>query len=138
MNTTSIGVEITKVARATLLGSGALTLALGLVIWTGRADGLVGIHGGLAFLLVFSLWALAAVAAASRVSAAVVTSAVVWSLGAIVLGGRQEDLLTGGWHWTIQVLHLLVSLGVIGWGLTLTRLTERAPAGHRANAVHRR
>jgi predicted CoA-binding protein len=125
MNTTTRAATLTKVAQATLLASGALTLLLGLVIWTGRADWLVGVHGGLAFLLVFSLWAIAAVAAASRVSIALVALAVAWSLGAIVLGGAQEEILKGGWHWTIQVLHLMVSMGVIGWGLVLIAVMRR-------------
>ncbi|WP_198950178.1 CoA-binding protein [Kineosporia sp. A_224] len=112
-------------ARVALIGSGVLTLLLGLLVWTGRADWLIGIHGGLAFVLVFSLWTLAVVAVASRVSIAVVGSAVAWGLAAVVLGGAQEDLLTGGWHWTIQVLHLLVGVGVIGWGLVLSRLLHQ-------------
>jgi hypothetical protein len=125
MNTTTRAATITRVAQATLLVAGGLTLLLGLVIWTGRADWLVGVHGGLAFLLVFSLWAIAAVALASRVSIALVALAIAWSLGAIVLGGAQEDLLKGGWHWTVQVLHLMVSMGVIGWGLFLIAMTRR-------------
>jgi predicted CoA-binding protein len=102
-------------------------LLLGLVIWTGTADGLVGAHDGLAFLLVLSLWTLAAVAAASRVSILLVVGAVGWSLAAIVLGGVQKDLLTGGRHWTVQVAHLVVGLGVIGWGILLAaRIREHA------------
>jgi predicted CoA-binding protein len=125
MNTTTRAATITTVAKGTLLVSGGLTLLLGLIIWTGRADWLVGVHGGLAFLLVVSLWVIAAVAVASRASIALVALAVAWSLGAIVLGGAQEDLLNGGWHWTVQVLHLLVSVGVIGWGLVLIAVTRR-------------
>jgi predicted CoA-binding protein len=117
----------TRVAEVTLIGSGSLTLLLGLVIWTGRADRLVGIHGALALLMVLSVWLIAAVALAARVRVALAALAVAWSLGAVVLGGRQEDLLTGGWHWTIQVLHLVVSLGVIVLGLALVAAMHRAP-----------
>lgn len=131
MNAITWSLPVTTVARAargTLIGSGVVTLLIGLAIWTGRADWLVGIHDGLALLLVCSLWTLAVVAVMSRVSITLVGAAIGWSLGAIVLGGAQEDLLTGDGHWMIQVLHLLVSLGVIGWGLTLSRQIRQEQA----------
>ena len=34
----------------------------------------------------------------------------------------QEELLPGSWHWTIQVLHLAISMGAIWWGRRLVRL----------------
>jgi hypothetical protein len=35
-------------------------------------------------------------------------------------------VLTGGWHWTIQVLHLLIGLGAIGMGENLARRIQEA------------
>jgi hypothetical protein len=109
----------TKVSQLVLLGSGALLLLLGLIIWTGHGDQLIGIHTMLGFLLILSLWAIAAIAARSGVSIGLVALAVAWGLAAPILGGVQDRLVTGGWHWTIQVLHLAVSMGVIAMGRLL-------------------
>jgi hypothetical protein len=46
--------------------------------------------------------------------------AVLWRLVAPILGLTQQGLLTGNWHWTIQILHLLIGLGAIGQGENLT------------------
>jgi hypothetical protein len=88
----------TKVAQLVLLGSGALLLVLGLIIWTGHGDQLIGIHAMLGFLLVLSLWAIAAIAARTGVSIGLVALAVAWGLAAPILGGVQDRLVTGGWH----------------------------------------
>ena len=114
-----------KVARAVLVGSGALVVVLGLIIWTGNADGLIGIHELLAYVLVISLWTIAAIAARSGVSWRLVTLAVVWSVFAAVLGGSQEKLVEGDWHWTIQVLHLVVGMGIMAWGQLLVIAMRR-------------
>ena len=134
----------TKVSQLVLLGSGALLLVLGLIIWTGHGDPLIGIHAMLGFLLVLSLWAIAAIAARTGVSIGMVALAVAWGLAAPIFAGVQVRLVTGGWHWTIQVLHLVVSMGVIAVGRLLvirirrneaTAGLSRRPA-HPASSVH--
>jgi hypothetical protein len=134
----------TKVAQLVLLGSGALLLVLGLIIWTGHGDQLIGIHAMLGFLLILSLWAIAAIAARTGVSIGLVALGVAWGLAAPILAGVQDRLVTGGWHWTIQVLHLVVSMGVIAVGrLLVIRIgrneaaagLSRRPA-HPACSVH--
>jgi hypothetical protein len=75
----------TKVAQLVLLGSGALLLVLGLIIWTSHGDQLIGIHTMLGFLLVLSLWAIAAIAARTGVSIGLVALAVAWGLAAPIL-----------------------------------------------------
>lgn len=117
-----------KVARAVLMGSGALVVVLGLIIWTGNADGLIGIHELLAYVLVLALWTIAAIAARSGVSWRLVVLAVVWSVVAAVLGGYQEKLVEGDWHWTIQVLHLVVGMGIMAWGQLLVIVIRRKAA----------
>jgi hypothetical protein len=123
----------TKVAQLVLLGSGALLLVLGLIIWTSHGDQLIGIHTMLGFLLVLSLWAIAAIAARTGVSIGLVALAVAWGLAAPILGGVQDRLVTGGWQWTIQVLHLVLSMGVIAMGRLLVIRIRRnqAAAGRR-------
>lgn len=119
----------TTVAHMTLRVSGLLLILLGLAIWTGRADAAVPVHEFLGFVLVLSLWTLAFFAARAGVSMGWVALAVVWGLIAPILGLTQEHLLTGDWHWTIQVLHLLIGLGAIGQGEALVvRMRRRAAA----------
>jgi hypothetical protein len=66
------------------------------------------------FVLVFSLWTLAVLAARAGVHPGLVALAIVWGFIVPVLGLTQERLLPGDAHWVIQVLHLLVGLGAIG------------------------
>lgn len=104
------------IAQAVLIGSGALLLVLGLIIWTGQGDQLIPVHELAGIVLVLSLWTIAAIAVRSGASAALATLAVVWSIGAVVFGNFQTALVPGTGHWVIQVLHLLISMGVIAWG----------------------
>jgi hypothetical protein len=120
-----------EVARLVLLGSGALLLVIGVVIWTGDGDQLIPLHERVGYLLVLSLWAIAASAARSGVSLRIVALAVAWGFVAPTLGLAQEFLVTGSWHWIIQVLHVLVSMGAIALGQRLVSLIgqKQATAG---------
>ncbi len=57
---------------------------------------------------------LAILAALAGVSARLVALAIVWGFVVPLLGITQTQLLSGDYHWVIQVLHLLVGLGAIG------------------------
>ncbi|MHB8611354.1 MAG: hypothetical protein ACYDAL_02850 [Candidatus Dormibacteraceae bacterium] len=109
------------IAHMTIRISGLLLLLLGIAIWTGRADEVIPVHSLLGFVLVLSLWILSFLAARAGVPMKWVALAVAWGLVAPILGVTQEGLLTGGWHWTIQVLHLLIGVGAIGLGENLAR-----------------
>ena len=123
-------VEVVKTAAAvahmTIRGTGALLILLGVTFWTGNALQLIPVHIFLGIVLVLSLWMLAAIAGASGVQMRWVILAVAWGLILPVLGLTQDRLLTGGWHWTIQVLHLLIGLGAIGQGEGLAMRMRRA------------
>lgn len=120
---------VTTVAQMTLRGAGVLLILLGVTFWTGHALQLIPVHELLGFLLVLSLWTLAGIAARAGVSAALVALAVVWGLIAPALGLTQDRILTGDWHWTIQVLHLLIGLGAMGQGEGLAaRIRQRIGA----------
>lgn len=120
-----------KAARLVLMGSAALLLLLGVVIWTGSGDRLITVHIALGAVLVLTVWVLAVIATTAGVSRLVVAVAVVWSLIVPVLGLTQDGLVAGGWHWTVQVLHLVVSMGLVGWGQALLLLTGKRVAGSR-------
>lgn len=115
-----------KAAQAVLVGSGASLLVLGGIIWTGQGDQLITIHILIGLVLVLSLWTIAAFAARLGVSGRLIAIAVAWSIVAPILGITQEALLEGDWHWTVQVLHLLIGMGVVGWGRFLVVSMRRA------------
>jgi hypothetical protein len=118
------------IAHMTIRISGLLLLLLGIAIWTGRADGVIPVHQLLGFILVLSLWTLSYLAARAGVPMKWVALAVVWGLVAPILGVTQEGLFTGGLHWTVQVLHLLIGLGAIGMGENLARRVQEAGSRH--------
>jgi len=96
-----------------------ILLAIGIILWTGRAQGLVPAHQAAGVVFVLMLWALAYLGmrsgATPGLSSPGLTSAVCsWSLIVLALGLAQTQLLTGSSHWVIQVLHLLVGIAAIG------------------------
>jgi hypothetical protein len=109
----------TTVVRMLLRVTGLVQIVLGLLFWTGNARGLIPLHQLVGFLLVLSLWTLAALAARAGVQPGLVVLAAVWGLVVPVLGLTQDQLLPGSAHWLIQVLHLLVGLAAIGQGEAL-------------------
>ena len=109
------------VVHMTIRVSGLLLILLGIAIWTGRADQVIPFHEFLGFVLVLSLWTLSFFAARAGVPMRWVVLAVVWGLVAPILGLTQQNLVTGDWHWTIQILHLLIGIGAIGQGENLAQ-----------------
>ena len=104
-----------QAALVALVVSGVLLLVLGLALWTGKGFQLVGLHVALGLVLVGSLWTIALIAARAGVPAQTV------GLLVLALGFGQRNLLPGSWHWTVQILHLVVSMGAIWWGRHLVR-----------------
>jgi hypothetical protein len=86
----------------------------------------VHILGGL--ILVLSLWTLAFAGARSGVEPGLVAVASLWGLLVVILGLTQSQILTGGAHWLIQVLHLLVGVAAIGQGEAIGARIRRSAA----------
>lgn len=118
----------TTIAQTLVRISGATLIVLGVAFWTGHLQGLIPLHELLGFLLVFSLWTLAAIAARTGVSPRFVVAAALWGLLLPVFGLTQTRLLPGNFHWLIQVLHLLVGLGAIGQSENLAARIRRSGA----------
>jgi hypothetical protein len=112
-------IRASTIAQMTIRVAGLLLLLLGIGIWTGRADGVIPIHELLGFVLVVALWTLSYLAARAGVAMRWVVLAVAWGLAAPLLGLTQQNLVSGDWHWTIQILHLLIGVGAIGQGENL-------------------
>jgi len=118
-----------QVAMKAMLVSGVLLLVLGLLIWTGNADQLIGVHIAFGVVLVLSLWTICAVAARAGVASGTVAFAAAWGALVVALGLAQEELLTGGLHWVIQVVHVAVSMGAIWWGKRLAAAIQQGARG---------
>lgn len=117
------------VAQMTIRISGVLLLALGVFIWTGNFDQLIPYHRVLGFVLVIALWTLSFLAAREGVPIGLVAAAVAYGLIAPVVGLTQTTVLTGGLHWVIQVIHLLIGLGAVGWGEGLGQAIRSSTPG---------
>lgn len=111
----------TTIAQIVLRVTGLANIVLGLFFWSGHAFNLVPVHMLLGIVVVLSLWTLAGLAAAARVSAGLVASAIIWGFVVPALGFSQDSLVAGGAHWVIRALHLLVGLAAMGLGETLAR-----------------
>lgn len=98
------------VVRVTFL----VQLLLGVAFWTGHLLALVPLHIASGIVFVLGLWVLAALGARSGAPLGLVILAGAWGLVVIVFGLNHDSLLTGSWHWTIQVLHLLLGIATIG------------------------
>jgi hypothetical protein len=116
-----------NIAQWTVRITGLLQLLLGLLIWTGAVDQLISLHIASGILLVVALWVLAGLAI-GRAPLGQIVVAFVLGLLMPALGLLQEGLLRGGFHWTIQVLHLLIGLAAIGMGEGLGRAIRSAAA----------
>jgi len=101
--------------------TGVIMIVLGLLFWSGNAEGLIPVHMLIGITLVLALWGLAVIGALARVSVGLVVVALIWGLIVPMLGLTQTQLLPGSAHWLIQVLHLLVGLGAISLAETLGR-----------------
>ncbi len=102
-------------ARMTVRVVGLVMLVLGLVIWTGSADGLIPIHMLLGIILVLALWGVAALGLQAGVRPALPGIAIAWGALTVAFGLAQAQILPdSSEHLVIQVAHLFVGLVAIG------------------------
>lgn len=124
---------LTNVAEWTLYVSGASAVLFGLLVWPVNIRELGGIHGLAGWLVIASLWTLAAIAARSGVSHSTVWLAAGWGLVTAMGAGAQYQLRPGSW---ITVLHVATGIGAIGWGRhLLTRMRHGETAAIRTQAT---
>jgi hypothetical protein len=101
-------------------------VALGILVWTGHGDSLIPLHIALGLLLVVDLWAAVALGLRAGAPIGLVVLALAWSVGMPVFGLVQSNLLSGGAHVVVQVLHLVVGLAAVGLVESLARRSRRS------------
>lgn len=122
-----------QVARIVVRVTFVVQLLLGIGLWTGRLDQVRPLHIAIGVLFVLGLWTVAAVAFAAGGNRALAAVIVLWGVVLAVFGLTQEGILDGGWHWTIQVLHLAVAMAGIGMAEALARPLAANPIAEGAD-----
>ena len=102
--------------QGTLWVTGAFTLVLGLLLWTGRAVVLTNLHMVLGIIVILALWTLAAIALRHGTQGGLAIMALVWGLLTPVVGVFQVRLLPGDAHIIIQLVHLVLGAGALALG----------------------
>jgi hypothetical protein len=113
------------ISQWTIRITGLIQILTGLAFWTNNALSLVPVHMLIGLILVITLWVLAVLAARTEVSMGLVALAAVWGLIVPILGVMHTQLLPGGAHWVIEVIHLLVGLVAIGLGNRLATMSKQ-------------
>lgn len=111
--------------------AGVLALILGLLLWTSDVPStFVPIHMLLGVLTVLGLWLLAATASQmGGASPGLLIGAGVLGLVVAGVGFSQQDVLPGGAHWIIQVVHLVLGMAAVATGEMIGGRVRRHLAG---------
>lgn len=102
--------RLRRIAHPLFRLSGVTQVVLGLLFWTGRALDLTHVHMGVGLLFVITYLYLVSTA---RLGPRGLTLAVLLGVVLPVFGMLHTRLLVGPWHWTIQVLHLLLGIAAM-------------------------
>jgi hypothetical protein len=119
---------VTRICSLVVRIGGSLALLLGLLRVFSIGPDLVQLHMTLGILVVLALWVLATIYARTpNANLGMAIGASVIGLLLLIVGVTQQGLLLNGFHWVIQVIHVLLGLAVIGMGEMLTSAIRRAP-----------
>jgi hypothetical protein len=102
--------RLRRIAHPLFRLSGVTQVVLGLLFWTGRALDLTHVHMGVGLLFVITYLYMVSTA---RLGPRGLTLAVLLGVVLPVFGMLHTRLLVGPWHWTIQVLHLLLGIAAM-------------------------
>jgi predicted CoA-binding protein len=107
---------VEKIAQWTLYVAGALALLLGVIVWPGNVAAAGGIHATAGWLVILSVWTLAAVAWRSGVARGAVWFAIGWGLVTALGAAAQYQRPAGS---VITLLHVATSIGALVVGQRL-------------------
>ena len=119
---TAIATPLIMLARV----SWVLQLALGSILWTGRATGLVPLHILVGLVFVLALWVLAVAGLQGGAGKTTSVAALAWGLIVLLFGLAQVRILVGTPHPIVQILHLLVGIAAIAVAEDVARGLRRA------------
>lgn len=94
--------------------TGVINIVSGILFWAGLAGSFTAVHVVLGVILVVSLWGLTAIALVETDSAWVPVAAALVGVALFLVGIGQTGILTGGAHWVVQAVHLVLGLCAIG------------------------
>jgi hypothetical protein len=110
---------VSQIARISLGVTGGILVLLGIAFWTGHALTLIPAHEAIGVLFVISLWVLSFLGLKMGLSRSLIAFAFLWGLIVLAVGATQAMWLPGGWHWVIQVVHLLIGIVAMIFGALL-------------------
>jgi hypothetical protein len=106
--------------------TGLILIVLGVLFWTGHESQLMPVHIFIGLFFVLLMWIQGLLAALTKLGMGRVVAEFLWGIVVLALGMTQVQLLPGSAHWVIQVLHLLVGLGAIGFAEGVGARIKRA------------
>jgi uncharacterized protein len=122
-----------RAARWVLLGSSAVALIVGVLIWTGAVPAVaLGLHETTGYLALLALWSLAGVAARSRERRGLAFTTAALGFVALAVSLAQWPLMTWKGLWAIQVLHVAAWVVAVVWAMRLVKAMARDEAGEGA------
>ena len=100
--------------------AGTIVLVLGLLIWTLQLN-ILSIHITFGIIVTLTLLVISILATFARGLRVLGIIGMIYAFVIPLLGLNQVRLLVGDQHWLIQVLHLLVGIGALALGETISR-----------------
>lgn len=104
---------LTRIAQWTLYVGATLAVLSGLAVWPANVVALGSVHSSVGWLVILSLWTLAAIAGRAHVARSSVWLAVGWGLATALCAAAQYQLRAGSW---ITVLHVATGIGAVVFG----------------------
>ncbi len=103
-----------------------IAILLGMSFWGGPGIAPVSVHMTFGGLVALSLAILAITAVIHRVRVPVAVVALLWAIATVAVGTVQDWWVGAGSHVLIEVIHLVLGVGAIGFAEMLAAALNRA------------
>jgi hypothetical protein len=107
---------------------GLVQLALGFMFWTGRNIERIPTHMMIGEITVFAFWILMWVSGRLGIPSRTVISGLLYGLAMVLFARYMGNILPGGAHEAVRILHFLMGLGLIGYAESVGAKIKRAQA----------
>ena len=115
-----------RTALWTIRIAGIFSILLGIAHWVGVGSVTVELHMLFGVILVAELWVFAALGLRAGTGPALPAAVAAWGVLTLLFGLNQTTMLPGAGHVIVQIAHVLVGLGAIGFGEALAVAIRRA------------